>query len=313
MYESTIIKSIKQLPEWFKIENYKKAEFFNAIEWHDEFISRFALRQGIVRYPNDSMTTSCRWDLIKRDGLLFYSAQRENICHRVFFMTPETVMLRTKDFDEKDSFLASVTSLTNINVFAGFLELEEKEQSQIRRRVHNVYTYAVQEGQEPSKKDNIDIASHKVAKFLSFMKDAEWAYAPYDNFGDDVKTGLKNKIAYTRVILNATDEQIKKDFAIWLEEERKRRDSYAPKKNFSEYIINSWYESSVLPYLDLSFWAKTEDVKINQHVLAQAIFPDAYSVGSNGDPIGKLKTTKKTAKALMNFTSMYLLWAQSYE
>ena len=72
--KGTFIKSTKQLPEWFKLENYRKAEFFEAPEWHDELMSRFALRQGILRYLNDSIGSSRRWALIKRDGLLFYSA-----------------------------------------------------------------------------------------------------------------------------------------------------------------------------------------------------------------------------------------------
>lgn len=34
---------------------------------------------------------------------------------------------------------------------------------------------------------------------------------------------LENKFAYARVKLDASDEQIKKDFALCLEQERKRR------------------------------------------------------------------------------------------
>lgn len=124
---------------------------------------------------------------------------------------------------------------------------------------------------------------------------------------------MENKIAYAKVKLFGSDEQIKKDFAIWLEEERKRRNTYAPKKNFSENAIDSWHEFSILPYLDLSYWAKLENVKISQHVMGQAIFPDAYSLYSDIDPLNKLKTSKKIITTLMDLNSMYLLWLQCYE
>jgi hypothetical protein len=120
--------------------------------------------------------------------------------------------------------------------------------------------------------------------------------------------GLKNKFAYAKIDLEASDEQIKRDLTIWLEQERKRRDKPAPKKNFNDTDFTGWHESAVLPYLDLMFWAEIEEVKISQYAIAQAIFPDAY--GSDVDPLGKLKTTKKKAEYLMDHKTMKLLELQ---
>lgn len=46
------------------------------------------------------------------------------------------------------------------------------------------------------------------------------------------------------------------------------------------------------------FWSEIEKIKINQYVMAQAIFHDAYA--SDVDPMGKLKTTRKKAEYLMD-------------
>jgi len=68
-----------------------------------------------------------------------------------------------------------------------------------------------------------------------------------------------------------------------------------------------------IPYLDLTFWAEFEGVRIHQHVIAQAIFPDAYALGSDVDPLGKLKTTKKKVEALMNEETLKVLELQAQD
>ena len=65
------------------------------------------------------------------------------------------------------------------------------------------------------------------------------------------------------------------------------------------WYFKGWCNSAVLPYLDLQFWAENEGVRIHQYIMAEAIFPDAYAVGAEVDPIGKLKTIKKKAVYLM--------------
>jgi len=42
---------------------------------------------------------------------------------------------------------------------------------------------------------------------------ADWLTKPFDDFPSDSALGLKNKFAYTRIKLDASNEQIKKDFA----------------------------------------------------------------------------------------------------
>lgn len=76
-------------------------------------------------------------------------------------------------------------------------------------------------------------------------------------------------------------------------------------------VVSSWHEFSVITYLDLIFWAETSYVKINQYVIAQTLFPEACGVGSDIDPLGKLKTTKRKADQMMSYDMIKLLELQS--
>jgi hypothetical protein len=112
---------------------------------------------------------------------------------------------------------------------------------------------------------------------------------------------IPHKYAYAGVDLETTDEQLKKDFADWLANERQRRQVLAAKKNFSEADFRGFAESAILPYLDLTLWA----------VWAQAIFSDAYAPNSETDPLGRLKTTKKKSESLMQPQSLIRLESQT--
>jgi len=127
----------------------------------------------------------------------------------------------------------------------------------------------------------------------------QWLLAPFDT------NTTENRALW--VDLKVTDEQIKKDFNTWLANQRKLSSESVSKKNFSEADIQSWSAFQVLPYLDLILWAEKKDATILQHVIAQALFPGAYALGSDVDPLGKLRTTKKKAEHLMDINTLYLL------
>src|SRR5690349_9916391 len=74
--KSASIKSVKQLPAWFKLENYGKAKYFNAGEWYDELMPRFFMREGVEKFIINFLDLTQKWEMIKKDGLLSYSVQK---------------------------------------------------------------------------------------------------------------------------------------------------------------------------------------------------------------------------------------------
>lgn len=287
----TTIKTVKQLPEWFKLEHYNQAKDFNADDWYDELMPRLFLRYCLKQYEE----LPYNWEIIKRDGLLYYVAQTEEVSYRVSSIGPFSHEFQTIDKKKKQdkAKYRSVYSLSNMNMYGSYWVNTQDQKDEIAKKMNIMFD-----------------AKHRTEATRDLKEALEWLSKPFDNSSMDITFGLKDKFGYARVELDASDEQIKQDFASWLADERNRRNVITSKKSFNEVDFTSWYDSSVLPYLDLMFWAEMDDVKINQYVIAQAIFHDAYALGSDVDPLGKLKTTKKKAEYLMDYEVMKLLELQ---
>lgn len=289
--KNNLIKSVKKLPAWFKLENYNHAKKFTAGEWYDELIQRLHLRYFFKLYKK-SEELPLNWKLIKKHGLLFHVAKNEEVKYRISALTPD--LHHFKEIDAKkqrESECVSVESVANFHVYGSYLLDDEKNQAEIAKMI-NV------------------LLGEEVVNNLFKMKAALWVKEYFADFPMDKVMGLENKYGYARVDLDASDEQIKKDFVIWLDRERDRRSKPAPKKNFNQVDFDSWHEGAILPYLDLMFWAELEGVKITQYTIVQAIYSDAYGADSDVDPLGRLKTTKKKAEYLMEYKAMKLLELQ---
>lgn len=299
--KESLIKSVKQLPAWFKLESYKKSKHFNANEWYDELMPRLVLRYCLKRYGNDPKNLPPNWECIKQKGLLFHEAKDEEIKYRISAVNPD--LIRIMPIEEKASQaqpeVTSIATLTNFHIYVDYSLVSDEQRDKIKKNIKIMLDTF--EGNNENFDEELELEARL------------WSRRAFSDFAMDQKFGLENKFAYPRINLEASDEQIKKDFATWLDKERKRRGKPAPKKNFSDAELDSWYESSVLPYLDLLFWAELEEVKISQYVIAQAIFPDAYSMDCDTDPLGRLKTTKKKADYLMHHDTMKLLELQITE
>ena len=117
--------------------------------------------------------------------------------------------------------------------------------------------------------------------------------------------GLSNDGNVNVVInLNVSNEQIFKELDIWLKEARARLNEPGRKKDFNKNDYISWYNAGVLPYIDLTRWARNNNVKIPLHVMGEAIFPSA-NAGNKAERIRK--TTKKLAFRLISNETINML------
>jgi len=200
---------------------------------------------------------------------LFQNIQAHRLVTSTGYRGRSNFIQGRRDYPEGYTY---VESLTNYNAYS-FSSLEQNK-SIIDQQVK-----IIQQEKNISAEDAFD----------------DWLFEPYEI----TEETLPENCVYAQVKLHATDEQIKADFADWLAHERAKRAQSLPKRNFNEVDFKGWCDSAVLPYLDLQFWAETEGVRIHQYIMAEAIFPEAYAVSAEVDPIGKLKTTKKKAVYLM--------------
>jgi hypothetical protein len=121
--------------------------------------------------------------------------------------------------------------------------------------------------------------------------------------GSEMESRSHNLVVH----LNATDEQIMKDFRHWLTEYRKAVEHEAHKRNFTDKDLREWVEYRVLPYLDLMLIAQLEGKSITQAQMARLIFPDEHTV----DITDRLRRTTKTkAEWLFKDSTVQAIQAQ---
>ncbi|MBU9373430.1 hypothetical protein KTE28_03665 [Burkholderia multivorans] len=81
-----------------------------------------------------------------------------------------------------------------------------------------------------------------------------------------------------RVDLNSSDEKIVSDFRAWLAETRRRTGITVKKRRFSDSDFHDWAEKRVLAYIDLKIWQEKSNVRLTNHVIGTALFPDEFDV-----------------------------------
>lgn len=109
------IKTVKELPSWFKLENYGKAKSFGATEWYYELMPRFyIMRRGVEKFINDELDAYQRWDLIRQHGLLFHVTRGQKITT----VAPQIQLFQKKEeiSQRLEYEFSSITSLQNMIV-----------------------------------------------------------------------------------------------------------------------------------------------------------------------------------------------------
>lgn len=117
---------------------------------------------------------------------------------------------------------------------------------------------------------------------------------------------ISDDILHVEVDLSAPDQIIVKDFRAWLKTAR-RTYSIESKNSFTESMRQDWSGYGVLPYLDLSLWARANNLPLTDAVMGNALFPDS-DVVSNVERVRKVVRPK--AKWLMNPSVLQAIEAQ---
>lgn len=80
------------------------------------------------------------------------------------------------------------------------------------------------------------------------------------------------------VDIYGNEEKIISDFTDWLRRTRSVLWSESLKKPIQNSDLSGWFRFGVLPYWDLTMWAKAHEVEISQQVMGVALFPDEVEV-----------------------------------
>ena len=143
------------------------------------------------------------------------------------------------------------------------------------------------------------ILSEEDAKLLiKTPEDSPFANDVYDEtlfkkLGYEVAAELY--FTHVTVDLSAPDEILFEDFKHYVETERARLNWHSRTKRFSPRDFQDWHQNRLLPFLDLTLWARAKEVKLTNADIAEILFPDEYDV----DLVSRVRRTVKPKAELL--------------
>ena len=117
---------------------------------------------------------------------------------------------------------------------------------------------------------------------------------------------MSDNVLHVQVDLSAPDKLIVEDFRTWLKVAR-REYSIESKNFFTESMRDDWSEYGVLPFLDLSLWARANGLEITDAIMGEALFSSRDDV----DIVERMrKVVRPKASWLMNPSVLQAIEAQ---
>lgn len=281
------IRHVSELPEWFDLKKYHKAKTLTAAGWYEQLFVRYYLFYALERLQEGA-------DDEEFDDEAYIDA----VDHTFAKIQENPILDVTTDQQLSDEYLTR-------NLLA--LKQEKKQQTLGVRSLAAVDLFAIQNYngmlfRKIKKRWKKSILIEDNSPIENLM------YQPLHQLDD---YPLLNKFAV--IDWELPDGVLIEHFKQFLKTNRPEtfnfeddEDTNLLKKYYRKPDFNEWCRLSILPYLDLQFWALEEDIKIPNRVMADAIFP----IGENGEETIR-KTTAPLAKRLMNEESLAALLHQA--
>jgi hypothetical protein len=245
------------LPEWFDIEQYQQTEHYRAMEWHQQLAVRFVFHERLCGEKKD-----------------------QKICDIWLHMVAAGPCLDNNEFH--DAFVACGI----VEPTPKFASIIEPPGDGLIRRlmsiddpVHGVKVMNNQDMRHLTMEDAPDDETDRKT----------WHSEPFF----DESTFANPLARYMEVDFRLPEELLKKQFAECLIEQKKNiKKTVAP--FFKSQDFSVWYNSGVLPYIDLRLWELASG-----HAFRWSAFVAALDTIINQD-VGSEEACRKTVKPLAN-------------
>lgn len=259
------IRSIQELPQWFKLESYDITDGWSADLWKAELQAR-EIRANLYQ------ATICSYKSIPEKFLTkehktaiadLESASRAKKCELIALISQNPSLAERINADHEaaiKSLCGDAEPQTVLQQMRQQREIDRSQDKRVRRSVPFIGTrlvnalsfgdiFSVPDEVQPDP-DNFD----------------DW----FVKFDDVIPNGTKFHFS---IDLNATDEAILKEFKRNLIAYRTELNIQEPKKP-TETIFSKLSQYRVLPYIDLWIWAESIGCKIKHGVMCRALFPN---------------------------------------
>lgn len=275
------IKSINELPDWFDLQNYKESLHINAQEWHANLTTR---KESSEYFSSMGIPTKYYGysQLLETDPIIrAVDSPVEN-----------------REYDDSNENL--VFTLDKHQAYSFFLELPEEEQVRVKKMLNELMDDDTFEDMLGEITD--ELYAPLIEEIMIYDDKLEKIPQKYAYHEKNYNT------LYAGINLDASDDLIFEHFKLWLKNARENQQITSSKRQFTKNDFLSWYEASVLPYLDLKIWAEHNNVKIPYHIMGQAIHPAEKDINISE---AVRKTTKPLAEKLMRY-GWAILGKQAY-
>jgi hypothetical protein len=280
------IKHVSELPEWFKLSNYKEVKNFTLSNWCEQIQGRILFLQAYISIFTSSDTNTHEYKL--RTSSLLQLALHNIRSNPLEIYQGEHL----RNFlDEVEPSIEPFSPFSYLGVF----EFTGNDLLSLLKTLPNDYLKSMMElVNSTSTPDSEDALS---------PDEPEWLNKPLFNPSSHINS------VYDPVIVNLSipDNILIEHFKTYLKMrniQKKSNENHI--KRFSKSDQENWHRFGVLPFLDLEIWAIENDVNIPYRVFADAIFPD----GTCGEETIR-KTTLPMVKQLSTDEFLLYLAAQA--
>lgn len=281
------MKKLTKIPSEFSLAKYNAVANFGCEEW---FVNLEKRHELLASFNLCSLAT--------KHGLA--DSTIRTFLHKRILKLLENPIIPVEDSGGL-LYLSSddaVISLKNKDFFEMLMCVHFHDESDYQNVVQLISTHCKPEGVE------LTIDSNLIHKRF---------------WNEDISPEL---MAFAKVDLYASDDKLIEDFKAWIKTEKEKRligvinkngELDIPQKIYrnsvSESSFKEWSKHKVLPYLDLTIWAKVNDLNLIDGMLGEALFPSL--IKANIDTTDKLRhSTKSKADFLMDVSTLKILASQ---
>ncbi|WP_031435412.1 DUF6387 family protein [Methylomarinum vadi] len=123
----------------------------------------------------------------------------------------------------------------------------------------------------------------------------------FDNLLSGIDCTFNESKGHLLINLDASDEQLKRDFGNWLKTKKRPSSIYKNKTNFNTRNIESWIDMRLLPFIDLSIIFEAENIPYNIEDFGRWLFSDGTKYQ---DRENLLKTIRTRANWLIDSSTL---------
>lgn len=288
-----VIKSVADLPDWFKEKKYEKT--LSVTDWYREIRKRqYGVDAVEFMMTNPHVSSHHARDVLyilhaalPKEWPFFWINQQN---YPIEDMSKMEAMYLAACFDDPKSQEAH----------RDYSDLMQVFKSEVNHPKRTVFSRKYE-----------DMLSDFFNKYAESEEMSELVYptAADGNIGGLYLSYGRPLKGYPVIIDTQYDDATIIGFVqMWLADRRKENGEKAAKRPFLQNDFDDWAYFKIREVVDLDTWARANDVKILDKVMAAAIWPNA---GDEISPIDMLRTTsRKKVKEIFRFEICVRLYGQ---